>query len=495
MTGSASSSGVPGELVHGFDADHGDRTAEELHRLLGRKGATLAALWRMGAPVPPGFTLTTEAWRRHRRHGWDDVLQRALDAGLADLEARTGARLGDPEAPLLVSVRGGAATSMPGMLETVLDVGCTPAVADGLRRAGADAAFVADTCERAARAWADVVGGEAPGDARAQVLRAVEAVFASWDAERVRRYREIEGIADDVGTAVTVQVMVFGNRSERSASGVAFTRDPSTGAPGLMGDVLVGAQGDDVVAGRRPTLPLAALATRWPRIWAELDGLGRRLEHQLRDAVDIEFTVDDGRFWVLQARPAKRGPLAAARIAVDQADDPAFPLSRAEAVARCRHLLGDDAPWAGTATEVADADVVATGLAAAPGRAVGVLCTDLDAALRLGDAGADVVLVRPETSPADVPAIAASVGLVTASGGLVSHAAVVARSWGLPAVVGAAELRLLDGGVVGPGGAVSAGEVVTVDGDAGRLLRGAHPAPPGGPPPEVEVLRRWAEEA
>jgi len=477
-------------LVHGLDDDPGSRPADELRELLGAKGATLVALRAMGLPVPPGFVLTTEAWRRHRAGGWDDDLEAALARGLSGLEAATGCRLGDPDRPLLVSVRGGAPVSMPGMLATVLDVGLDDAVAGAL--AGGEA-FVADTRERARRSWADAAGGEPPAAAADQLRGAVAAVLASWDAEQVRRYREVEGIADDVGTAVVVQAMVFGNRSIDSGTGVAFTRDPSTGEPGLMGDLLEAAQGDDVVSGTRATRPLAELRVRWPAVWDELAHVAARLERHFADLVDVEFTVDAGRLWVLQARPAKRSPRAALRVAVDLAEDPAVALDRRGAVDRVRPLLDGDR-WGAVAGGGAEPRPVVEGLPAAPGRAVGVLCVDLDRAERLAAEGADVVLARRETSPADVPAMAGAVGLVTALGGLVSHAAVVARDWGLPAVVGAADLRLVAGGVEGPGGFVAEGEVVTVDGDRGVLLRGAHPGDPAAAPPELAVLRRWAAE-
>jgi len=494
MTGVPDPPVPPDALVHGFDADHGDRPAEELTRLLGGKGASLAALTRLGLPVPPGFTLTTAAFHLHRAGGWTPDLEAALAGGLAALERATGRRLGDPSAPLVVSVRSGAAESMPGMLDSVLDVGTTPPVVDALATATGDRRFADDTWERARRGWAAVVGGDLPVDPHDQLVGAVRAVFASWDGDRVRRYRAVEGIGDDLGTAVSVQAMVFGNRTERSGTGVAFTRDPSTGEPGLMGDFLAGAQGDDVVAGAVLTEPLAALGDRWPGVWDELVHVARQLEHHFTDMVDIEFTVEDGRLWLLQARPAKRSRRAAARVAVDLAEDPAFPLDRSGAVARCRPLLDHAAPEpAGVPDGEREAEVVVRGLAASPGRAVGVLCLDVDRAVHLEAEGADVVLARHETSPADVHGIAAARGLVTARGGLVSHAAVVARSWGLPAVVGAAQLRIVDGRIEGPGGAVAEGEVVTVDGDRGLLLRGAHPAA-SAPPPELEILRRWAQE-
>lgn len=487
--------GADADLVHGFDADHRHRTAGELRALLGGKGAGLAAMTAMGLPVPPGFTLTTEACRRHLAGGWDRHLTEALRRGLDVLERASGTRLGDPGSPLVVSVRSGAEVSMPGMMDTVLDVGLTPEVEAALaRRFGA--AFVADTRTRAERSWSVAVGEPRPAAPFEQVVAAVRAVFESWRSPRARRYREVEGIEHELGTAVTVQAMVFGNRGERSGTGVAFTRDPSTGAPGLMGDFLAGAQGEDVVAGVRPTEPLTALRRRWPAVWDELTTIAHRLEHHFADVVDIELTVEDGHLWILQARRALRSPIAELRVAIDLAEDPSFPLDRAGAVERCRHLLDRPPPSWGRPSGHVDTSrqVVATGLAAVPGRAAGVLCCDVDRAVELEAAGTDVILVRQETSPADVHGMAAARGLVTALGGLVSHAAVVARSWGLPAVVGAGELRLVPGGVDGPGGHVAEGEVVTVDGDAGQLLRGAHPGRGSEPPVELATLRRWADQ-
>jgi len=481
----------PAPLVHRLDEDLGSRPAEEQRTLLGAKGATLVALTAMCLPVPPGFVLTTGAFRRFTASGWDEELEAALRHGLAGLEQATGRRLGDPEAPLLVSVRGGAPVSMPGILDTVLDVGVTPAVAEALGRESA--AFATDTRARAVRSWAVASDGEPPEDPHDQLRAAVVAVMGSWDAERVRRYRQLEGIPDDLGTAVTVQAMVFGNRSDRSGTAVAFTRDPSTGAPGLMGDFLPGVQGDDVVSGSQPTRPLEEVRHRWPAVWDELVALCARLEVHFADAVDVELTIEEGELWVLQARPAPRSPRAAVRIAVDLAEDPAVPLDRAGAVARCRHLV-DGHDWGSSGEGDEGAATVATGLGASPGRAVGVLCVDPTVVEALAADGMDVVLAQRETAPADVPAMAAAVGLVTTMGGLVSHTAVVAREWGVPAVVGAAELEVHADGVEGPGGPVAVGEVVTVDGDGGRLLRGAHPGSPAGEPPELAVLRRWAAE-
>ena len=511
-------------LAFSFDADHG-RSPEDLLGLLGGKGCGLAVMTAMGLPVPPGFTLTTAACRRYLEDGWTADLDDAVRAGIAELETRTGTRLGDPDRPLLVSVRSGAEASMPGMMDTVLDVGMTDEVAAGLAARTGDPDFARDTTRRAVLCYATVVfqappavtrrareqrdldelrrhldahGLVIPPDPHRQVREAVEAVFRSWDSPRAGEYRRVEGIDDGLGTAATVQAMVFGNLGDDSGTGVAFTRDPSTGQPGLMGDFLVHAQGEDVVGGDHATTALSAMRARWPEAWDELERIAGVLEREFADMVDIEFTVEQGRLWLLQVRRGKRSPAAAMRIAVEMAEDPSFPVDRAGAVQRCRHLLDPSPPApldaAGTADlAVADAAVVATGLAAAPGAATGVLCLDVDEAVERRERGESVVLVRPETSPADIHGMAAAAGLVTTLGGLVSHAAVIARSWGLPAVVGARDLALHDDAVEGNGLRVAVGEQVTVDGDGGRLLLGTH-AGVRTEPPEAAILRQWAQD-
>ena len=510
-------------LAYAFDADH-RRDPDDLLRLLGGKGCGLAVMTAMGLPVPPGFTLTTEACRVFSEDGWTPELDQTLRAGLAELERNAGARLGDGERPLLVSVRSGAGVSMPGMMDTVLDVGMTPQVAAALAAGTGDDGFAADTRRRSLLSYAALVldappatlrdaeqvgdveeleallagrGLVVPDDPLEQVVASVQAVFRSWASPRAGSYRRVEGIDGALGTAATVQAMVFGNLGDDSGTGVAFTRHPSTGRPGLMGDFLVRAQGEDVVAGRQETAPLDDMRHRWPDAWDELVRIAGVLEREFADMVDIEFTVERGRLWMLQARVGKRSPVATLRCAVDMASDPSFPVDRAEAVRRCRHLLAGGSSVAAEPT-VGDADderavVVAAGLAASPGRAVGVLCLDVDRAVELAEDGTDVVLVRRETSPSDVHGIAAATGLVTTVGGLVSHAAVVARSWGIPAVVGAAGLTIRADGVTGDGVEVAVGETVTVDGDAGRLLLGVHRRGPE-ELPELDVLRRWADE-
>ncbi|MEL7155311.1 MAG: pyruvate, phosphate dikinase [Actinomycetota bacterium] len=492
--------------------DPGELTAQ-----LGGKGAGLVAMTAAGLPVPPGFVLTTETCRRFLDRGWDDEIDGELRARIGELEHATGKALGSTERPLLVSVRSGAAVSMPGMMDTVLNVGMNHEVEAALAAATGDPGFAADTHRRFLLQYAEIVLGAAardlaraaeaddtkavadalraaglvvPEDPGAQVTAAARTVFASWNGDRARHYRRIEGIDETLGTAATVQAMVFGNLGPASGTGVAFTRDPSTGRPGLTGDFLVNAQGEDVVAGDHQTTDLGELATIWPDRWAELVAVASTLENHHRDLVDIEFTIEQGRLWLLQARVGKRSPLAAFRIAVDMAEDPDFPLDRAEAVERCRHLLADP-PQTVAADHADDLVPVATGLAACPGVASGVLCVDVDEAVRLGDQGVDLILARRQTSPADVAGMAAAAGIFTTLGGIVSHAAVVARSWGTPAVVGATEATVDDHGVTGPGGRLAVGDLVTVDGSTGLLLAGALEAG-GRPVPEVLTVSRWA---
>lgn len=494
---------------------------EERLALLGGKGVGLATMTALGLPVPPGFTISTEACRRHLAGLDDGGLDRAIAEGIDWLERKSGRRLGDADAPLLVSVRSGAPVSMPGMLDTVLDVGMSADVEAGLAGLTGDPAFARDTHCRSLRSFAELVAGgaedllavlrgvEDPGVIREQlaaagievpspseqVRAAVRAVFGSWGSARARHYRRIEGLDDETGTAATVQQMVFGNAGDDSGTGVVFSRDPSTGVPVPMGDFLAGAQGEDVVAGDHQTLPLSALKERWPGVWEQLSGIVGRLERELVDMVDVEFTVERGDLWVLQVRPGKRSRRAALRIAVDLADDPTFPVDRAEAVRRCHGLLDDEvAGSVAPADAVAgDGEIIGEGLAASPGVGSGVLCLDVDRAVELDAAGIAVVLARRETSPADVHGMAVATGLVTTRGGLVSHAAVVARSWGIPAVVGADELTITDEGVIGRTGLVAAGTPITVDGTFGRVVLGAQPGDEAAVP-EAEVLRRWRDE-
>lgn len=505
--------------------------------LLGGKGAALARMVAMGLPVPPGFTLTTTACHRFLDHGWSQDLDDALIAELHALQAATGKKLGDVERPLLLSVRSGAPISMPGMMDTVLNAGMTAAIADALCIATNDDRFGWDTYRRFVQSYTVIVlaapddlvrtalaehlgddegrnlsgaelsrcvlsfrdalaahGYVIPDDAAEQIRAAVSAVFASWNGERSRVYREVEGIGDDLGTGATVQMMAFGNLGNRSGTGVAFSRDPSSGAPGVMGDFLQGAQGEDVVAGTHETQPIATLREVWPEIGEQLDHTAALLERTTADIVDIEFTVEQGDFWLLQVRRGKHTPTAALRMAIDMAEDPNFPLTRAEALDRVEATLANPPTVSvDSAVDVAP-DVLASGLAASPGFAVGGLCLDVDAAVAAGGRGEDIVLLRRETSPADIAGMAAARGIVTTLGGLVSHAAVVARGWALPAVVGASGITIEDDGIRVGDRFVPVGSVVTVDGTGGALLLGAY-RPEQAEVPEVAVLRSWQRDA
>ena len=511
--------------------DRSDRVA-----LLGGKGAALVRMTELGLPVPPGFVLTTSACRMALEHGWPASLDGELAAGVTWIGQQLGRRFGDRLAPLLVSVRSGAPVSMPGMMDTVLNVGLTEAVAEALSERSGGGRFGWDTARRFVQSYASVVAGapaelvgrlsarclgpdggrrlspedlaaatrqlreelaaaghSIPDDPGTQLQQAAQAVFASWNSERAAVYRRVEGIPGDLGTAVTVQAMTFGNLGERSGTGVAFSRDPSTGAPGLVGEFLPGAQGEDVVAGTHATRSLAEMEAVWPGPAGELDVAANLLERDLGDIADIEFTVEDGVLWLLQVRPGKRSPRAALRAAIDMAEDPGFPLDRAGALARVEEILADPPAAPAPESPAAVVEILAEGLAASPGRAVGVVCTGIDETLARAGRGEPVILIRRETSPADVAGMAEARGLVTTLGGIVSHAAVVARSWGIPAVVGAASIEVRADGIIVAGAHVASGETVTVDGDRGWLLRGAHPGSRV-ELEEVRVLRAWQTE-
>ncbi len=481
-------------MTHAYDLrHHHGLPLPELKALVGGKAANLNVMATdLGLPVPPGFVVGTATCREFLATGWPAGLDAELRRRMKDVETAVGRRFGDPDDPLLVSVRSGAPVSMPGMMDTVLNLGLTEATAAGLARATGDAAFAADCRRRFVEGFRSIVGvAEVPDDPWQQLRLAIEAVFRSWTSERARAYRAREGIADDLGTAVTVQAMVFGNRGQDSATGVLFTRNPATGEPVLYGDILFDAQGEDVVAGTHRTEPIAVLDERLPAIGAELRDDATRLERHYHDLCDIEFTIEQARLWMLQVRVGKRSPGAALRIALDMADDPGFPLSRAEAVERTAAILADP-PTTVTRPDSATPPL-ATGLPASPGVASGEIALSPEAAIAAADAGRTVILVRAETSPDDVPGMARAAGILTSRGGLASHAAVVARGWGVPAVVGAIDVRI-DGQRVEIGArAFAAGDLVTIDGATGEVFAGAV----GGVRtvvPEAKTLLGWAAE-
>jgi len=477
-----------------YDCDQPpDRPLTEVTALLGGKAANLAVMaGELGLPVPPAFTVTTEACREYLAHGWPAGLDSELAEHMARMERVVGHGFGDPADPLLVSVRSGAPVSMPGMMDTILNLGLNDATTAGLAAVSGSPAFAANCRRRFEAMFCDIVGGEAvPADPWAQLRAAVEAVFRSWNGDRARTYRRREGIPDDLGTAVTVQAMVFGNRSVDSGTGVLFTRNPATGAPVLYGDVMFNAQGEDVVAGTHRTEPIAVLDERLPAVGRQLRDYAARLERRYGDLCDIEFTIEHGRLWMLQCRIGKRSPQAALRIAVDLAEDPDFGLTRDAAVRRVIDLLADPPR---VATERGDSGpALTTGLAASPGVAAGAIVTTPEAAVEAAAAGRAVVLVRAETSPDDVHGMAASVGILTASGGLASHAAVVARGWGIPAVVGATEVEVGSDGIRIAGRALAPGDTITIDGGTGEVFAGAV-AGVTEVVPEAATLRAWARE-
>jgi len=468
-------------------------TPAEVKAIVGGKAANLGVMAReLGLPVPPGFVVTTATCRAYLAGGWPAELDVELREQMAVVEAVVGRRFGDPDDPLLVSVRSGAPISMPGMMDTILNLGLNDATTAGLARSAANDAFALACRGRFDASFRSIVGvGDVPDDPWRQLRLAIEAVFRSWNSARAQAYRRKEGIPDDLGTAVTVQSMVFGNRGATSATGVLFTRNPATGEPTLYGDIMFDAQGEDVVAGTHQTEPIGVLDERLPAVAADLRAYATRLERHFTDLCDIEFTIEDGRLWMLQVRVGKRSPQAALRIAVDLAEDEAFPVTRAVAVERVAALLAHP-PMAASVRSSFVLPLV-TGLPASPGIATGPIVTTPEAAMAAAEAGRAAILVRAETSPDDVHGMARAAGILTSRGGLASHAAVVARGWGIPAVVGAAGLDVRDGQVAVGDQVLHAGDVITIDGSSGEVFEGAIAATTE-VVPEARTLLAWAHE-
>jgi pyruvate,orthophosphate dikinase len=503
---------VEKELGGGWDAVRG---------LLGGKGANLAEMTRLGIPVPPGFTVTTQACLRYLADDntmpaevWEQVL-----GALHDIEQVLDKRFGDPTSPLLLSCRSGAKFSMPGMMDTVLNIGLNDDTAKGLVALTGDAHFVFDSYRRLIQMFGTVVLGlrdelfehvlasaragrgvasdadlsvddlrlvvarfrdiavRFPTDPTEQLRMAIEAVFASWNGKRAVDYRNAAGIPHDLGTAVNVQAMVFGNLGEHSATGVTMTRSGATGLPGLEGDYLINAQGEDVVSGTRATRPLETLAVAMPRAHTQLQQMANALEGHYRDMQDIEFTIEDGKLWLLQTRDGKRTAQAAVRIAVDLANEGL--ITQQDALRRVTPSQIDFFlhPQLAAAARKQAADegrLIATGLNVSPGAAVGVAAFDPDVAQRLASDGRKVILIRPETKPDDVHGMLASEGILTTRGGRTSHAALVARQFGKPAVVGVSALEV---DLVGHRATVGElvieeGNWVSLDGSTGEVFLG-----------------------
>ncbi len=491
-----------------------DGTVLPPRELIGGKAWSVARMCSLGLSVPPAFVITTETCRRYFEDGggmpaglMDEVM-----AGMAWIEQATGRRFGGGERPLLVSVRSGAPVSMPGMMDTVLNLGIDDHTELALARETGSPAFARDThrrfCEMFARIvlrttieeldpaaspveWRAAIAargcGDVPADPLAQLEAAIRAVFESWNGRRARKYRQHNGIPDAMGTAVTVQAMVFGNSDGQSGTGVLFSRNPLTGEPVPYGEYLVSAQGEDVVSGSHTPEGLDALGRQLPEVQRELLAACAVLERENGDVQDIEFTVERGRLYLLQSRAAKRSPAAALRCAVDMVRegriDPGEALSRVSAE-QVRMLLRPHLP---PGFGPSSATVLATGEAASPGVGAGVVVTTPDEAERLHGQGHAVILARPTTSPEDVHGMLVAVGIVTEKGGSTSHAAVVSRQLGVPCVVGCGEGSL----------AALPGRTVTVDGTGGRVFDGALPVeqPSEDSDPGLAALLDWAKAA
>ena len=478
--------------VYAYDHRH-DLPLTELALVIGGKAANIATMaTELGLPVPPAFTITTAACNTYLAGGWPDGLDEEIREHMTRLEATVGRRFGDPADPLLVSVRSGAPRSMPGMMDTILNLGLNRTTEAGLAAASRDPAFARDCHDRFHKIYRDVVGvDEVPTDPWDQLRGAIEAVFRSWNSDRARAYREHEGISESLGTGVTIQAMVFGNRGADSGTGVLFTRNPATGENAFYGDVMFNAQGEDVVAGTHETEPISCLDDRMTAVAAELRRYATVLERHYRDCCDIEFTIERGRLWMLQVRVGKRTPQAALRMALEMAEDPDFPLTREEAVRRVASILV--APPT-TVTERSDAGpVLATGLPASPGVACGEIWLTPEEVVAAADAGRDAILVRAETSPDDVHGMSRSRGILTTTGGFASHAAVVARGWGIPAVVGASGVAIGDGSVTIGARTLPAGAIITIDGATGEVFEGVA-AGVAEVVPEAKTLNGWARD-
>ena len=530
------------------DGGQGDKN------LLGGKGANLDGMASIGLPVPPGFTISTPVCALYYENGerFPDSLKAEVATGVAHIEAVTGKRFGDAADPLLVSVRSGARVSMPGMMDTVLNLGLNDATVVGLAETSGDARFAWDSYRRFIQMYSDVVleldhgrfeealeiakedrgytldtemtaddwrklveeykaivvelwGKPFPQDVHDQLWGAIGAVFGSWQSERAKVYRRLNDIPGDWGTAVNVQAMVFGNMGDTSATGVAFTRDPATGENAYYGEFLINAQGEDVVAGIRTPQYLTRAAREaanarplsmeeaMPEVYAELARVFDLLETHYRDMQDIEFTVQQSKLWMLQTRSGKRTAKAALKIAVDMANEGL--ITREEAIARVDPMALDQLLHP-TLDPSAPRDVLTKGLPASPGAASGEIVFDSDTAETRSALGAEVILVRVETSPEDIHGMHAAKGILTARGGMTSHAAVVARGMGRPCVSGAGTL-LIDAkaGTLKIGARVlNAGDILTIDGATGEVMAGKVPTVQPELAGDFGTLMGWADE-
>lgn len=520
----------------------GNRTMKQL---LGGKGANLAEMSRIGLPVPPGFTISTESCKYYSDNDgkWPSGLKSQVDEGVHFIETMMDAGFGDPKRPLLVSVRSGAADSMPGMMDTVLNLGLNDKVVEGLAEITGNERFAYDSYRRFIDMFGDVVMGvphdhfeevmeslkeEAgveldneltaeqlrelvdrykavyrkhtgfmfPDNPREQLTFAINAVFKSWNSNRAIKYRQINKIFGLIGTAVNIQAMVFGNAGDDSATGVCFTRNPSTGEHKLYGEFLINAQGEDVVAGIRTPMHIDELKNKMPVLYDELDRLTRHLENHYKNMQDIEFTIQQGKMYILQTRNGKRTGTAAIKIAVDMVKDGI--VTKDDAVMRLvepMHL--DQLLHPQLKNEVIiEADIIGRGLPASPGAAVGKVVLHSDEAEKLKAKGERVILVRVETSPEDVGGMSAAEGILTARGGMTSHAAVVARGWGKPCVAGCSDIvinykkRTFTNGKV----TVKEGDFISIDGSQGLVLIGEKPLVAPHFDEDYFLFMSWVEE-
>jgi len=529
--------------IYAFDHKH-RKSPMSMKDLLGGKGANLAEMMSvLKLPVPHGFTVTTDACSDYMHGGWPKGLDKELAAQVTILERKMKARLGDPNSPLLVSVRSGAKFSMPGMMDTVLNLGLNDRSVEGLAKSTNDARFAYDSyrrfismygrivlgiegakfehpfeeakklagitndadisaaalkslCETYKRVVKTEIGREFPQEPAKQLRGAVEAVFRSWNGARAIAYRVREKISHDLGTAVNVQAMVYGNRDSNSGTGVGFTRNAATGENKPYGDFLVNAQGEDVVAGIRNTEDLNAMKRKFPKAHAELMTIFERLERHYADMCDTEFTIDQGKLWMLQTRVGKRTGAAALKMAVDMTSPTgkgktAWKISKREALMRSSAEHLDQVLHPQFKNKV---KALAKGLAASPGAAVGRVYFTADDAVDAAARGEAVILVRNETSPEDVHGMMVAKGILTSRGGLVSHAAVVARGWGTPAIVGADAVRI-DGNKFSVGATiVKQGDVISLDGTTGEIMVGEMSLTAAEPPAEFFTILKWADE-
>ncbi len=515
--------------------------SKDMKDLLGGKGAGVAEMTRAGMPVPPGFTITTETCRQYYAGGkkfpgglWEQVLE-----ALKDVEKQTGKGFGDPKNPLLVSVRSGAKFSMPGMMDTVLNLGLNQDTLNGLTRLTGDERFALDSYRRFVQMYGKIVKGidgeifeealseakklagvktdpelspeqlrqvvdgfkgeyrqqtgeDFPADPLVQLRGAIEAVFSSWNTDRAIAYRRSEKIPDDLGTGVNVQTMVFGNMGGDSGTGVAFTRNPISGGRELYGDYLGNAQGEDVVAGIRDTEPIAALKKKMPTVYREFEDYAAKLEAHYKDAQDLEFTIENGKLYMLQTRSAKRTGEAAVKIAVAMVKEGV--ISREEAVARVEPRQIEQLLHPRVDPN-AKADVIGKGVPASPGAATGQAVFDPDTAEEWGKEGRAVILVRVETNPSDVHGMIAAKGILTSTGGTASHAALVARGMGRPCIVGANEvdvdIRARE--FTSSGVTIKQGDEITIDGTTGNVFRGRVATIEPKPSADFKTLLGWAD--